>query len=64
MYIHTIIGKTIHKASHFTDKTKHIENKETCNQPEQNKVQTAVTLVQGRMFLIFTRKPKIMIELK
>ena len=61
MYIHTIIGeKTIHKASHFTDKTKHIKNKET----EKNKVQTAVTLVEGRMFLIFTRKPKIMIELK
>lgn len=46
MYIRTIIGKNIHKASHFTDKTKHIENKET----EKNKVQTAVTLVQGRMF--------------
>ena len=38
MYIHTIIGeKTIHKASHFTDKTKHIENKER-KQPEKNKV--------------------------
>ena len=61
MYIYTqLLEKSIHKASHFTDKTKHIENKET----EKNKVQTAVTLVEGRMFLIFARKPKIMIELK
>ena len=62
MYIHTIIGN-IQQASHFTDKTKHFENKER-KQPEKNKVQTVVTLVEGRMFLIFTRKPKIMIELK